>query len=88
MGDSGFVFPLSLLALLAVAIGIVAFVIACRVRSRVVRGIAGVLLLATAVLCGGLSVVAILLLATLGVSALVLAMKTPRQSVPNAEGEE
>ena len=45
MGDSGFVFPLSLLALLAVAIGIVAFVIACRVRSRAVRGIAGVLLL-------------------------------------------
>ena len=88
MGDSGFAFPLSLLALLAVAIGIVAFAVACRVRNRAVRGIAGVLLLATGVLCGVLSVVAALLLATLGVVALVLAIKAPRPSAPNAEGQE
>ncbi len=56
MGDSGITLQLSLLAVLLVGTGIVAFVAACRVRNGVVRAVAGLLLLAIAVLSSMLSI--------------------------------
>ena len=78
MGDSDITLYLSLLALLLVAGAILAFVVACRVRRRAVRVGAGIVLLALAAVCTILSLLATLLVAGLGISALILASKTPR----------
>ena len=56
---------------------IVAFVIACCVRSRRLRVIVGTLLLFIGVFCGILSFVAALLITTLGVGILIVASQTP-----------
>ena len=77
MGDSDITLYLSVVALLVMAGTIVAFVIAWRVQRRIVRVTVGVILLAVAATCGILSILASLLVAALGVAALVLASKTP-----------
>ena len=80
MGDSDITLYLSLLALL-IGGAVVAFVIAWRARKRAVRVTVGLLLLAVALVCGILSLLAALIVAALGVGALVLASKTPQPSV-------
>jgi hypothetical protein len=85
MGDSGITLQLSLLAVLLVGTGIVAFVAACRVRNGMVRAVAGVLLFAIAVLSSMLSIMATLVLGALGFVALALAVKTPRGKGPRSE---
>jgi hypothetical protein len=77
MGDSDIAVQLSILTLLLVVTAIVAFVIACRVRNRVVRVLVGALLIAIAATCGLFSTMAGLLVAALGVTALVMATKIP-----------
>jgi hypothetical protein len=57
---------------------IVAFVAAWRIRKRVVRVLVGVLLLAMAAACSLFSTIAALLVAALGIIALVLGTKTPQ----------
>ena len=88
MGDSGIAFQLSLLAVLLVGTGVVAFVAACRVRSRAVRAVAGVLLLAIAIFSGILSIMAAALLGALGVLALALAVRTPRGNGLRPESDQ
>jgi hypothetical protein len=78
VGDSGFAAQISLLVILLIGASIVAFVVAWRIRSRVVLGFVGVLLLALAAGCSLFSALATLLVAALGVAALVLAARTPR----------
>jgi hypothetical protein len=87
MGDSGITLYLSVVAFLAMAGSIVAFVIAWRVRRRIVRVTVGVILLAVAATCGILSILAALLVAALGVAALVLASKTPQSAPPQPHGK-
>jgi hypothetical protein len=76
VGDSDFAVQLSALAIILIVVSIAVFVIAWRVRKRAVRLSIGVLLLVLAVTCGFFSTLAVLLIAVLGVSALVLAFKT------------
>ena len=76
MGDSGIDVQLSLLLLLLIVTAIVAFVVAWRVRNRVVRVFIGVLLLVMAAACSLFSAMMVLLIAALGVIALVLAART------------
>jgi hypothetical protein len=76
MGDSGMALRLSVLALLLVVGALVAFVVAWRVRRRVVRLGVGILLLGLAAACAVFSVLAVLRVAGLGVGALVLAFRT------------
>ena len=78
MGDSDIAAQLSLLVLLLIFTAIVAFVIAWRARNRVVRVLIGILLLAMAAACSLISAIAVLLVAALGVIALVLGTKTPQ----------
>jgi hypothetical protein len=78
MGDSDITLYLSVVALLVVVGAIIAFVIALRVRQKAVPVGVGVILLAVAAVCAILSFLAALLVAALGVSALILASKTPR----------
>ena len=80
MGDSGLAVQLSLIVLLLIVTAIAAFVVAWRVRNRVVRIFVGVLLLAMAAVFSLLSAVAVLLVAALGVIALVLGTKTPQDN--------
>jgi len=87
MGDSDVTLYLSVVALVVMVIAIVAFVIAWRVRKRSVRVAVGVILLALAAVCGILSLVASLIVAALGVGALILASKTPRSASMQAKGE-
>lgn len=77
MGDSDIAFYLSVAALLVVVGAIIAFVVAIRVRQRAVRVSVGVILLAGASLCAIISILAALIVAAMGVSALILAAKTP-----------
>ncbi|MBI5583098.1 MAG: hypothetical protein HY892_04685 [Deltaproteobacteria bacterium] len=88
MGDSGIAFQLSLLAALLVGTGVVAFVAACLVRSRAVRVVAGVFLLAIAAFSGILSTMGAALLGVLGVLALALAVKTPRGQGLRSESDQ
>jgi hypothetical protein len=78
MGDSDITLYLSVVALLVVVGAIIAFVVALRVRQRAVRFGVGVILLVVAAVCAILSILATLLVAALGVYALILASKTPR----------
>ena len=78
MGDSDITLSLSVVALLVVVGALIAFVVALRVRERTVRVGVGVILLAVAAVCAILSIQAALLVAALGVSALILASNTPR----------
>jgi hypothetical protein len=78
MGDSNITLYLSVVALLVVVGAIIAFIVALRVRQRSVRFGVGVILLAVAAMCAILSILATLLIAALGVFALILASKTPR----------
>jgi hypothetical protein len=82
MGDSDFALYLSLLALLVIGGAVVVFIVVWRVRKRAVRVTVGVLLLAVAAVCGILSLLAALVVAALGVGALVLASKMPRSDAP------
>jgi hypothetical protein len=78
VGDSGFATLLSLVALFLVVAAVAAFVAAWRVPKRSVRIVVGILLLVMAVGCSLFSVLASLLVAVLGVAALVLAARMPR----------
>jgi len=78
MGDSAITPYLSVVALLVVVVAMIAFVVALRVRQRTVRVGVGVILIAVAAVCAILSILAGLLVASLGVYALILASNTPR----------
>ena len=80
MGDSDITLYLSAAALVIVTGAVAAFVIAWRVRKRVVRVTVGVILLAATPLCGILSFLASLLVAALGVVVLTMAAKTSQRS--------
>jgi len=82
MGDSGIAVQLTLLVLFLIVTAIVAFVVAWRVRNRVVRVFVGVLLLAMAAGCILFSTMAVLLVAALGIIALVMGAKTPQDNQP------
>lgn len=86
MGDSDFGFYLFFAALLVMVGAIVAFIIAWRSRQRAVRVAVGVILLATAAVSAVLSLLEAFLVAALGVSALVLASKTPQGKSVGVEG--
>lgn len=86
MGDSDIAFHFSVAALLVVGGAIIAFLIACRSRRRAVRVGTGVILLAVAAMCVILSLLAALLVAALGVVALVMASKTPQRRPVETEG--
>lgn len=87
MGDSDFTFYASLVALLVTVGAIVAFIIAWRVRRRSVRVAVGILLLLTAAVGGILSLLASLLIATLGVVSLVMATRTPQCTASETQEE-
>ena len=76
MGDSDIAVQLSALAIVLTVVSIAAFVIAWRVRKRAVRLSIGVVLLVLAVTCGFFSTWTVLLIAALGVAAMVLAFRT------------
>ena len=82
MGDSGIAVQLTLLVLFLIITATVAFVVAWRVRNRVVRVFVGVLLLAMAAGCSLFSTMAVLLVAALGVITLVMGAKTPKGNRP------
>jgi len=82
MGDSGIVTTISVLALLLVIAAVAAFVVAWRVRSRKLRAIVGILLLASALVCGIFSALAAMSVATLGFGALVLAARRVKAPHP------
>jgi hypothetical protein len=87
MGDSGIVTTISVLALLLVIAAVAAFVVAWRVRSRALRAMIGVLLLASAFACGVLSALAAMSVAALGVGALVLAARRVEEPHPGQRTE-
>ena len=80
MGDSDITAYLSVLAFLVVVGAIIAFAVALRVRRKTFRAAVGILLLAVAALSSILSMLATLLVASLGVAALVLASRTPQRA--------
>jgi hypothetical protein len=86
MGDSDITLYLSVVAPFVIVGAIVAFAVAWRVRKRVVRITVGVILLAVALVCGILSLLAALSVAALGVAALILAGKTPRRASLETQG--
>ena len=86
MGDSDIALYFSVAVLLVVVGAIIAFLIACRSRQRAVRIGVGVILLAVAAVCAILSLLAAMLVAALGVLALVLASKTPQGKSAETEG--
>ncbi|MDB4444517.1 hypothetical protein N9174_04185 [bacterium] len=67
---------------------IVAFVVAWRVHNRAVRILVGVLLLAMAAACNLFSTIAVLMIAALRVTALVLATKTPQGKRSGTQTEQ
>jgi hypothetical protein len=79
MGDSDFALYLSVVAILVMVGSVIAFTIAWRVRKRPFRIVVGVLLVAVAALCAIFSFLATLIVAALGVWALVLAGRTQTQ---------
>ncbi|UCG50501.1 MAG: hypothetical protein JSW58_09825 [Candidatus Latescibacterota bacterium] len=86
MGDSDIALYIAVLALIVILGAVIAFVIAWRVRKRTVRVTVGVLLLAVAAVCGVLSLLGGVLVAALGVAALVLAAKTPQRTSSKIQG--
>jgi hypothetical protein len=87
MGDTDIGLYLLVASLLVIFGAIIAFVIACLSRRRAVRVGVGVVLLAMATVCSFLSLLAALLVAALGVAALVLARYTPRTASAVTRGE-
>ena len=88
MGDSGFTEQLSLFAFIIIISAIVAFIFACCVRKRIVRVLVGVYLLAIAAFCIILSAMAALLVAVLGVIALILATKKSQDNQSETKKKE
>lgn len=88
MGDSGFTVQLSLFAFLIVISAIVAFIVAWRVRKRIVRVLVGAFLLAIAAFSVILSTMAALLVAVLGVITLILAAKKSQDNQAETKKEE
>lgn len=86
MGDSDIALYFFVAALLIMVGAIIAFVIACRSRQRAVRVGVGVILLAVAAVSAVLSLLGAFIIAALGVSALVLASKTPQGKSAEVEG--
>ena len=85
MGDSGISIYFSVAALVLVAGAVTAFVVAWRVKNRTLRIVVGILLLATAILSSFLSTLAMLVIAVLGVCALVLATRSAEGKKPTPE---
>ena len=86
MGDSDIRLYFLVASLIVVVGAVIAFVIACRSRRRVVRIGVGIVLLAVATVCTIISLLGALLVAAMGVSALVLASRTPQ--VASSETQE
>ena len=77
MGDSDITVQLSLLSYLLIVTALVTFVVALCVRKRSVRILIGIFLFAMAATCVLFSIMAVLLVAALGVVTMILAIKTP-----------
>jgi len=77
MGDSDITVLLSFLTYLLIVTTIVIFVVALCVHKRFVRILIGIFLFAMAATCVLFSMMAVLLVAALGVVTMVLAIKTP-----------
>jgi hypothetical protein len=80
LGDSGILVHLTLLSYFLIVLAILIFLIAWRIRRRVVRFLVGVILLVMAGTCVLFSILAVLFVAALGITALVLAFKIPPNS--------
>jgi len=77
MGDSDITVQLSFLTYLLIVTAFVTFVVALCVHKRFVRILIGIFLFAMAATCVLFSMMAVLLVAALGVVTMVLAIKTP-----------
>ena len=77
MGDSDITVLLSFLTYLLIVIALVTFLVALWFRNRIVRILIGIFLFAMAATCVLFSMMAVLLVAALGVVTIVLAIKTP-----------
>jgi len=77
MGDSDITVLLSFLTYLMIVTSIVTFAVALGIRKRFVRVLISIFLFTMAATCVLFSMMAVLLVATLGAVTMVLAIKTP-----------